>query len=72
MQEWEKHLQHERVSRDALVKCGNPAPSEPDPEGGLIPVQAHTFKGDIYWAYLEERGHNNAIYERCKCKNKKN
>lgn len=68
--EWEKHLAHERVCRDALVECGNPAPTKPDPVNGLVRVEARIFNGRVFFAHLKKHGHTAATFNTCECRNK--
>lgn len=68
MKDWEKRLAHERTCRDALVACGNRAPSRPDPEGGLVTVQVRVFKGAVYFDFIKQRGHDHAEYNMCVCR----
>lgn len=68
MSDWKIRLTHERDCRDALVACGNPAPKAPDPDGGLFPVEARVFKGDVFFDFIEARGHDNAAFRECKCR----
>ena len=70
MEPWEKRLAHAKVCRDALVACGNPAPKEPDPKGGLMHVICQRFDGKTFFKHLNERGHTDAEYERCLCSKK--
>lgn len=71
MEPWERHLKHEKDCRDALIACGNPAPIEPDPEGGMIRVICQRFDGKIFWNHLESTGHNSAEFNQCRCKRAK-
>lgn len=66
--EWEKRLFHARAVRDCYVAMGNPAPSRPDPEGGLIEVPLRRFNGRIYKSLLAVRGHTSGDYEQCECR----
>jgi hypothetical protein len=65
--DWKKHLKHQRDDRDALVACGNPAPSRPDPDGGLIEVKPRIFHGKIYNDFMRERGHTTVDFYKCEC-----
>lgn len=68
MERWEKNLKHERDVRDALVACGNPKPTEPDPDGGVIRVPVRIFKGRIFWLLMKDRGHDNSDFNSCMCR----
>lgn len=68
MYDWKKELEHARAVRNALVACGNPAPSRPDPEGGVVNVQQRKFNGEIFWKSMNEQGHDASLPEKCKCR----
>lgn len=66
--EWQKRLVHERVCRDALIACGNAAPTRPDPTNGLIQVRpVLKFNGKVYSEYLNGKGHTHSDYSLCAC-----
>ncbi len=67
MQAWEKRLAHARCVRDALVACGNPAPKQEDPPGGLIEIRCRVFVGAIFTEWLYDHGHSTAAFELCAC-----
>lgn len=67
-QEWERRLAHERAVRDSHVAAGNiPAPTSPDPEGGMRTYDVWRFNGKKFFAALEAAGHTKAVYTDCKC-----
>ena len=66
--EWQLRLAHERACRDAYVACGNNKPSREDPPGGLLRVSVRKFVGNIFWPFIQERGHTDASFESCKCR----
>lgn len=67
---WPAQLAHERVVRDAWVACGNPAPTQPDPPGGLIRVEPRVFNAKTFHAFMVGAGHDNAVFEACRCSKK--
>lgn len=65
---WQILLNHARAVRNALVACGNSAPTRPDPAGGLVNVEQRKFNGVVFWKSMEDQGHNASTPEACKCK----
>jgi hypothetical protein len=68
MEPWQILLAHAKAVRNALIACGNPAPTRPDPHGGLVNVSMRRFNGTIFWKSMEEQGHNASTPDKCKCR----
>lgn len=68
MERWELMLEHAKAERDALVACGNPAPTKPDPPGGMVPVSDRRYKAKEYWSVMKARGHTSVLFETCACR----
>lgn len=67
MKDWQKRLAHAKALRDAAVACGNPKPTTPDPEGGLVQVKVLKYNGKIFWNFMKEHNHSDTEYELCSC-----
>lgn len=65
---WQIRLAHDRVVRDALVACGNPAPIKPDPPGGLVQIQAKIFKSKEFWDHMLKHQHTAGSVLDCSCR----
>lgn len=65
---WKVRLEHDRAVRDAYVACGNKAPEEPDPDGGMFSVQVRRYDGKIVRKVLNDRGHDSVDILNCKCR----
>lgn len=75
MLEWEIRYLHYKSFRNCMAKANNRENEIPKDEqyGTLKHIRDlfREFRGKKFWPLFESEGHDNTVFEKCKCRNEK-